>query len=142
MEATKTVERVTTPTGNSVAVGASISEELEWGNGRYSVLMKEAYKDAKRLFGMPSAKAEKFARQLGSDLGKVNFQVTMTYGKYNKDNKLNLKDVATAKLVTGTYSIAIAKCIAALNEANKLGVYQMGPRGAELVHDEIREWLA
>lgn len=91
----------------------------DFGNGRYSGLMSEAYRDAIRLTDLSSAKAEDFARQLGSDWGRVKLSVSVKYGNSTKDGAVSLKEVAKAK-TTETKAITLARLLDRANELKAL----------------------
>lgn len=113
MSNTATVTQATTTTTAPAA-------KVEFGEGRYSAVMREAYTDALRLVTDDSAKAEKFARQLGADLGRAMAAspVKVGYGKANKDGRMSLKEAATVKGVVSTQPLALARLITAANDIN------------------------
>ena len=96
---------------------------IDFGNGRYSPLMVEAFKDAKTIFAFNDKSAEKLARQIGSDFGAA-MQNTIAASKIgkalSKDGKVTLSEAAKAK-VTVTNALLIMRAMAYCNEAGKYG---------------------
>lgn len=92
----------------------------DFGEGRYSCVMREAYADSLRLVTDDPAKAEAFARQLGQDLGRAMSEtpVSVRYGKASKDGKMTLKEAATVKGVTARNSLTLGRLIAMANDIN------------------------
>lgn len=90
------------------------------GNGRYSAVMAEAHADCLRLVSKDTAKAEKFARQLGADLGRAMSAspVSVKYGKANKDGRMTLKEAASVKGVTVTNAMSLGRLISMANDIN------------------------
>jgi len=95
--------------------------EPDFGSGRYSGVMREAFKDARRYTDLELPRAEQFARDLGSDLGRANWSVTTSYGKAGKDGLTSLKEVSKAKL-TETRAITLARILTAFNDARALAL--------------------
>jgi hypothetical protein len=96
--------------------------EISFGNGRYSLAMKELYQDSQRIFKLTSDKAEKVARQFGSDFGAYmrDAEVSVKLGKKVNDNgQLTLGESCKVKGCAETFSIAIARAVAYANEALK-----------------------
>ncbi len=93
----------------------------DFGSGRYSSVMAEAYSDALRLTGMDKATAEKFARDLGSDLGRAlaKSPVSVGYGKANKDGKMTLKEASSVKGIYATRPITLARLLSLANDLAK-----------------------
>ena len=91
----------------------------DFGQGRYSSAMAEAYSDALRLLPVTASQAERFARALGSDLGAVKFDGGVKYGATNKDGKLTLREAATAKGHPETMAFTFARFLSDVNEAHK-----------------------
>lgn len=111
---------VATPeTINANVSTATRKVEVDFGSGRYSGVMQEAYKDALRLTDLTPERAEQFARDLGSDLGRANWSAATKYGKSGKDGLTSVKEVAKAKL-TETRAITLARILSAYNDANTL----------------------
>lgn len=98
------------------------SEVSIFGNGKYSAIMAESHAEAIRLLGFTETEAEVFALALGSDLGRINAQSKIEWGKLDKNGKLGMKELAKVKGVTMTHSIAISKTLSMLNECTKYAV--------------------
>lgn len=96
------------------------SGKVDFGNGRYSAVMAEAHADCLRLISSDAAKAEKFARQLGADLGRAMSAspVSVKYGKANKDGRMTLKEAASVKGVTVTNAMTLGRLLAMANDIN------------------------
>ena len=112
---TITMSTIATPASSTPAIQALV--EPDFGSGKYSRVMREAFKDAKRLTDLPAERAEQFARDLGSELGRANWDAKVSYGKTGKDGNVTLKDVAKAKM-TETKAITLARILSAYNDAN------------------------
>ncbi len=124
-----------------VVAAPAKAKSIEFGKGRYSTIMSEAFGDGQRLLGLTPKQAERFARQLGSDLGRLNWDVSVSYGKMSKSGTLTLRDLGKAKVTAG-YAVSLAKTCAQLNEVNDYKVVRVNSEGGvELVHDGIAEWL-
>jgi len=112
----------------------------DFGSGKFSAAMEELYGDALNYVeGIEPNHAERLARAFGADLGRTPFQSSIGIGKVNKDGKINLRDAATAKGVTMTNSIAIAKAISLLNETLVYGVKFAGTK--IVLKDNLWSWL-
>lgn len=120
------------------------AKSVDFGNGRYSAVAMETYRDAIRVIGLPASQAEKLARSLASDLGRQNFQATMNYGKTTSKGTATLREVATAKGVVETYAISLARFINTLDNARKgvCPVETSGPVYEVTLREEITQWLA
>jgi hypothetical protein len=103
----------------SVPVVKSVGKP-DFGSGRYSAVMAEAHTDCLRLVTKESARAEKFARQLGADLGRAMAAspVAVKYGKANKDGRMTLKEAASVKGIAVTNSMSLARLLAMANDIN------------------------
>ena len=96
---------------------------IDFGSGRYSPLMLECFKDAKVIFGLPSEKAEKLARQIGSDFGAAirEVQVDGRISKsLSKDGKVTLSEAAKIK-VTQTNALGAMRAMQYANDSTKAG---------------------
>ena len=104
---------------------STTATKVSFGNGRYSAVMEELYKDTQRLFGIAAPVAEKIARQFGSDFGAAmaNQPVSIKYGKkLSDDGKLTLAESCRAKGITATNSIMIGRACAWANECRQFGI--------------------
>jgi hypothetical protein len=112
----------------------------DFGNGRYSPVMAEMFKDIQRVFGLPAEKAEIIARQFGSDFGRAlgNAPVKAAVsGKLSKNGELTLKEAAKVKVIT-TNSITLARLIVALDEARSFGLTH---ESTYVLSQTLREWI-
>lgn len=106
------------------ATQQTVTGVVDFGNGRYSPLMAECFKDLQRIFKLDVVPAEKLARQIGTELGAImaNAPVDVKLGKTNKDNKMTISEAAKVKNLTQTWAILALRAINFANEANKNGV--------------------
>lgn len=115
--------------------------QIDFGNGRYSPLMSESFKDAKVIFGLNDKSAEKLARQIGSDFGAA-MQNTIAASKIgkalSKDGKVTLSEAAKSK-VTVTNALLLMRAMAYCNEAGKFG-FSFGKTEWKLT-DELQKVL-
>jgi hypothetical protein len=99
------------------------THEANFGDGRYSPLMKECYKDIKVIFKLDEVKAEKLAKLIGSDFGAAMRQVqaTSSIGKsLSKDGKVTLRDACKVK-TTETLPLRVMRALSYAAEAGKNG---------------------
>ena len=96
----------------------------DFGNGRYSNIARELFRDSQILLGITPKQAERLARCYTADLGRhlANQPVKVELGRITKDARITLKESATMKGVTCTYPITLAKLVVSLQDAKKLGV--------------------
>jgi hypothetical protein len=95
----------------------------EFGNGRYSTIARELYRDSQRVLNLSDEQADKLSRSYMADIGRANMEAkSVKVGKLNKDGYVNLSESAKAKYVKLTDSMRIAKIVVTLDEARKLGV--------------------
>lgn len=96
----------------------------EFGNGRYSPLAGECYKDIKSVFGLDDKPADKLARMIASDFGSAVSQGKVTMksakvGKISDDGKVTLTEAANkVKNITMTDALY---CLKALKYAKEAG---------------------
>ncbi len=110
---------------------------LEFGQGRYSAAMAELYQDAGRLLQLSHSQALKLAKSYGAELGRYTAISKIAFGKKTKDGKMNLRDTATMKGVTVTFTISMAKLCVMLQDARDYGVVN-----AEIeLRPDYLEWL-
>lgn len=113
-----------------------------FGNGRYSPEMERLYVEMQKLFGIPEKKAEKIARQIGSDFGALmkNSVAEISVGKATKDGKASIGEtVSKLKGVTVTHPLAIVRAIQWLKDAGKNYV-SYGHTQWQLV-EPLRVWV-
>lgn len=93
----------------------------DFGAGRYSSEMGRIYDELIARFGIESAKAEKIARQAGSDAGAAfrNATASIRVGKSSKDGKVTIADASKAKGVTLTNPLALVRALQWIDEAGK-----------------------
>lgn len=96
----------------------------EFGEGRYSSCMKELYNDSKRLLGLGHTQAVKLAHSFGVELGRHNAKSEIKFGKATKEGKMTLRESATIKGVTVTYTISMAKLCVMIQELRTYGVVE------------------
>lgn len=97
--------------------------EPDFGNGRYSHLMEQVYTQSQTVFKLPKDKAEKLARDISSEIGKVmaNVKVDVKLGKVSKDGKLTISEAAKLKGFTTTNQVMALKALHYAAEAGKNG---------------------
>lgn len=96
----------------------------DFGNGRYTNLMKECYSDAQHIFGITPEQAEKLARQIASDVGAAmaSAQVNVKTGKsINKDGYISISEASKVKATKCTHAIYALRAMAYANECGKYG---------------------
>jgi hypothetical protein len=101
----------------------------DFGSGRYSNAMAELYDSMVNQFGIDGPKAEKIARQAGSDAGAAqrNSVASFKIGKVTKDGKVSVKDMVEAvKGFTATNPLMIVRAIQWSSDAYKNGVHFSG----------------
>lgn len=94
-----------------------------FGDGRYSSLMKECYKDAIRILHVTQDEAVKIAKAIGRDWGAAmaSSDLKVKIGKANKDAKVTLSEAAKMKGVPLTNGIFILRAMQFANEAPNHG---------------------
>ena len=114
----------TTPTQSATNSNANATKDINFGNGRYSALMTEIFKNVQTVFKIEPAHAEKVARQVGSDFGAAtqNAVVSASLGKVNKDGKLTLAEASKVKGVTLTNSLFIMYALQWVANAGGFGI--------------------
>lgn len=120
-------------------VMTDVDLQNEYGRSRYSKVMGEFHKDARRLFGLSDAQAKRAAHSLGSDLGRSQTTGIKIGSVTKKDALITVKDVGGYKGPI-TNSIRLAKACALLNEAAKYGITISGERGIEF-QPLMNDWL-
>ena len=105
------------------AVNSNATREITFGNGRFSALMSESFKDCKRIFRMDDTHAERIAKQIGSDYGAAESSgiITGKLGKANKDMKVTVASSCKVKNVQLTFALTVLYAIQYANEASKYG---------------------
>jgi hypothetical protein len=115
----------------------------EFGNGSYSSLMLECYKDSMRIFKLDSKQAEKFARQVATELGAIRAQgkVEISFGRETKDGKITIYDFSKVKGVTITNTLTAVKALAYANQAGKNGFSSGKTQWAIMPESELENYL-
>lgn len=113
----------------------------DFGFGRYSCAMSELYRDCKHYFGVTDEQADKFARAVGSDYGRLasSGEAKVSVGKASKDGKVTLREIAVVKGVTTTNSLTIARLIQLLNDCAKQGMLYSDTTIA--LRPDLHDWL-
>jgi hypothetical protein len=106
------------------ATTTTATQKPDFGNGRYSALMEEVWHDSQSVFGIDSAKAEKLARQVSTDVGVIMASATVKVklGKLNDDGKLTISEACKVKSVTMTDAVFALKALHYAGEAGKNGM--------------------
>lgn len=95
-----------------------------FGNGRYSPLMLECYRDSQVVFKLDEAQADKLARAIARDFGAAmtNAPVDAKVGKaVNKDGQVTLSEAAKLKNITITNPLFALRALQYAADAGKFG---------------------
>lgn len=115
------------------------TQELgEFGDGRYSKVMTELFRDSQRLLCLTEQQADKLARSFGAELGRLASDVQFKWGKVNKDNKCTLREVVTMKGITMTHALSLGRACVILQEATGFGVSSFE---VITLDKQYQEWL-
>jgi hypothetical protein len=119
---------------------APATKAIDFGSGKYSAIMHGFYKDLIRLLALNEAQAEKAAKTLGSDMGRLNLGVEkLRFSKPNKDGYTKVSENGTMKDVPFKYSFTLFKLCQVLQEAK---VYHVVDYGTEIkLSEDITKWL-
>lgn len=115
-----TIENVS----NTPQIKPVLPELGEFGNGRYSALMEECFKDSQTVFKLTPKQADKLARMIASDYGSAmaNSPVDVKRIKAaNKDGKITLAEASKVKGVTLTNALYALTALQYCGEAGKHG---------------------
>lgn len=100
------------------------TKAIDFGNGRYSPLMRESFSDLTRIFGVIEEIAEKVAKDIGREFGALQGSGSIgvskvSLGKLNKDAQFTtVKEAAsTLKKVNATTALQVLQVIAWLNDS-------------------------
>lgn len=118
------------------------TQAISFGEGRYSPLMAESFKDAKAIFGLSDKAAEKLARQIGSDFGAAmrgTIASTKLGKAITKDGKVTLSEAAKQKGVTLTNALSALRALDYANGAVKMGFNRNQTKWS--VNKELGEYL-
>jgi len=99
--------------------------KVDFGNGRYSPLMRECFNDLKRLFGLPDITAARIANDIGRDFGACMASHTsvglssVKLGKLNKDGQFtSIREAASVvKRFNAKVSLQVLQVLAWLNDS-------------------------
>lgn len=118
------METITQPVTRSKVV----KHKPDFGNGRYTPLMEEIYRDSQGVFGLSEAKAEKLSKQIASDFGAVmssvsfNLSAVKMGSKLSKDGKLTIGEAASkVKNVTITNALFALRALKYAGDAGQNG---------------------
>jgi len=94
---------------------------IDFGKGTFSSNMKFMFDESQKLFGLTPEKAEKLARQFGSDLGAAHnvLQFKLKFGAPNKDMLRALSMSAKTTRYGYPPSLQVAVAIDYASEAGK-----------------------
>lgn len=114
-----------------------------FGRGRYHAIQCEAFKDARRIFGLDNDKAMKIAKALATHLGSLfaSSQATLKgHDKLNNDGKIkSLSDAAKLKNVTLSDEIAFIRACDHVNKNAQFHVaYDAKPQLTGFVADWVK----
>lgn len=97
----------------------------EFGNGRYSPIMEELFRDTQRLLQFTETQAHATSARLGIDLGRLQVAKVkgIAYGKsVNNDGFRSIREMTQAVKVKDSWAIAIAFICAGLDALRKQGL--------------------
>ena len=121
------------------------TRQVSFGNGRYSAEMANIYKGLQERFEIEPLKAERIARQAGSDAGAAlaathaSFKVSKPTGK---DMLTTIKDASKAEGVRMTNALSVVHALQWIGDAGKHGIrYQQTFRLAEALQTWIDEMV-
>ncbi len=112
-----------------------------FGEGRYSAHMKTMYGDAKVYFQCSPEQADRLARSIGAELGRIQFDgdAKVAYGKITGKGEITVRGSQQGKLkTTASIALRIGKIIMLLNEAQSCG---MDYHSAITLSEEFHNWL-
>ncbi len=119
--------------------------QVSFGNGRYSAEMANLYGGLITRFAIEPLKAERIARQAGSDAGAAlasthaSFKVAKPTGK---DMMTTISDASKAKGIRMTNALSVVHALQWIAEAGKHGIrYQQTFRLAEPLQTWIDEMV-
>lgn len=147
---------MTTTQNAPVPATASVNNPIsqvkigDFGNGRYSPLQGEIFKDVKDFFGLSEKAADKVARRCARDFGDVMANHTtiglaqVKTGKINKDGKLTIGEAASkVKNVTQTYGILVIRMLNYINDSDMFGIDNNRNKGTKWQPvQQLTEWFA
>ena len=95
----------------------------DFGNGRYSPVMKELYQDTQRLLGFSKEQAHVTSARLGIDLGRLSSgSASVTFGKTtNKDGMRTVREVCSLKM-PNSWALSVAVICNGLDGLRKQGL--------------------
>ena len=112
--------------------------KVSFGDGRYSPVMKELYNDSIRLLQLSSKQAERLARSYGAELGKLQMQNKISFGRVTKNQQVTIREIASIKGVTMTHTLNLAKACVVLQDSLSFGIDSI----IEVkLRDNVLEWL-
>lgn len=120
---------------------ATITTEINFGNGRYSSEMERIYNECQDLLGMTKEQAEKVARQASANAGDIfrNAKVKLNVGKANSDGRATISDASQVKGVILTPALSVVHALKWIGDAGKHGV---GYRATKWQLDEtLSKWI-
>lgn len=114
------------------------TQKVSFGDGRYSSIMGELYKDSQRLLQLTPKQAERLARQIGVELGRLNMTNKIQFGRVTKNQQVTIREVASIKGVTMTHALNLNKACMVLQDALSFGLDSI----VEVkLKDNVLEWL-
>lgn len=115
--------------------------EVSFGSGPFSKLMGNYFNKAQEVLAFPAPKAEKFARQLGSDLGAINkdMHFDVSAGKPDKDMFRKLSMSAKTGKIRIPPSVEIMVALQWIYDAYKNGVSFQSTKW--MLIPALQEWV-
>jgi hypothetical protein len=111
----------------------------EFGNGRYSPVMRELFGDTKRLLGFSDSQAHATAARLGIDLGRLTSgEARVNYGKtVSKDGYRTVREACSVKM-PNSWALSIAVICNGLDDLRKQGLEV----GENTIKDNLMEFVS
>ncbi len=113
-----------------------------FGNGRYSKVMSELFRDANNyLSDIDPAKADRLCRSFGAELGRLQAAEVkeIKFGKLGKNGDINLREVCDSIKVIASPAISIAKILSILDDARKHGMSYKDTKVS--LNEGLTQWL-
>jgi hypothetical protein len=116
----------------------------EFGAGRYSAMMASVFKDSQSVLSLSPEKADKLARNCGSEYGAHMKDIIVTASvsrKVTKDGEVTLRDASSkVKGIKLTWPLFAIRALAYANEAGEFGFkygqkWEVTPKFAEYLNE-------
>lgn len=117
----------------------------DFGAGRYSASMAEAYRDLKRVLKFKENLAFLVAKQFGDDVGQAMAQQTGAAkiklgNKLSKEGQISIREILPAVKYTVKNSITLVKLCQHLDAGRQFGL-EFTHASRYMLTKELNEWL-